>query len=179
MARTLLIVDVQNDYFDGGAMPLVGADRAAAAAKAVLASFRQAGDPVVHVQHIWDDPEATFMRPGTPGVDIHDDVRPLSSEAVVTKADPNAFFGTGLQQVLGETQELVVLGMMTSMCVDSTVRAAAELGYDVTLVHDACAAPDLTFEGVSVDGAAVHAAFVAALGDGFATVRSSQAVLGT
>ena len=179
MARTLLIVDVQNDYFEGGAMPLVGADRAVAAAEGVLASFRQAGDPVVHVQHIWDDPEATFMRPGTRGVDIHDAVRPLSDEAVVTKADPNAFFGTGLEQLLGElaTQELVVLGMMTSMCVDSTVRAAAELGFDVTLVHDACAAPDLTFEGETVGGAAVHAAFVAALGDGFATVRPSRDVL--
>ena len=58
MARTLLIVDIQNDYFDGGAMPLVGADRAVAAAEGVLASFRRAGDPVVHVLHIWDDPEA-------------------------------------------------------------------------------------------------------------------------
>jgi nicotinamidase-related amidase len=179
LARTLLIVDIQNDYFDGGAMPLVGADRAVAAAEGVLASFRQAGDPVVHVQHIWDDPEATFMRPGSRGVDIHDAVRPRSSETVITKDNPNAFLGTRLAQLLGElaTQELVVLGMMTSMCVDSTVRAAAELGYDVTLVHDACAAPDLTFEGETVGGAAVHAAFVAALGDGFATVRPSQAVL--
>ena len=179
MARTLLIVDIQNDYFDGGAMPLVGSDRAGAAARQVLGSFRATGDPVVHVQHVWDDPDATFMRPGTRGVEIHDSVRPLTGEPVVTKAEPNSFFRTGLQQQLDElaTQELVVLGMMTSMCVDSTVRAAAELGYDVTLVHDACAAPDLTFEGVTVGGAAVHAAFVAALGDGFATVRPSQALL--
>ena len=98
---------------------------------------------------------------------------------VEPRSEPNSFFGTGLEQLLGEldTQELVVLGMMTSMCVDSTVRAAAELGYDVTLVHDACAAPDLTFEGVTVGGAGVHAAFVAALGDGFATVLPSQALL--
>jgi nicotinamidase-related amidase len=179
MTRTLLIVDIQNDYFEGGAMPLVGADRAGGAAKEILASFRQAGDPVVHVQHIWDDPEATFMRPGTRGVDIHDDVRPLSGEPVVTKENPNAFLGTKLADLLGErdTRELVVLGMMTSMCVDSTVRAAAELGFDVTLVHDACAAPDLTFEGETVGGAAVHAAFVAALADGFATVRSSSALV--
>jgi nicotinamidase-related amidase len=179
-ARTLLIVDIQNDNFEGGAMPLVGADRALGAAKGVVASFRQAGDVVIHVQHIWDDPEATFMRPGTRGVDIHDDVRPLRGETVITKESPNAFLGTRLAELLGDlaTQELVVLGMMTSMCVDSTVRAAAELGFEVTLVHDACAAPDLTFEGETVGGAAVHAAFVAALGDGFATVRSSKAVIG-
>ncbi len=74
--------------------PLVGADRAAAAAGEVLASFRQAGDAVVHVQHIWDEPEATFMRPGTRGVDIHDAVHALSSETVITKDHPNAFLGT-------------------------------------------------------------------------------------
>jgi nicotinamidase-related amidase len=66
--------------------------------------------------------------------------------------------------------------MMTSMCVDSTVRAAADAGYTVELVHDACAAPDLEFGGISVPGAAVHAAFIAALGDGFATLRASAEI---
>ena len=175
MSRTLLIVDIQNDYFPNGAMPLVGADGAAEAAAAVLASFRRADDPVVHVRHVWDAPDATFMRPGTDGVEIHETVRPLERETVVTKAHPNAFVGTGLDQVLDElsTRELVVMGMMTSMCVDSTVRAASERGFEVLVVHDACAAPDLTFGDVTVGGAEVHAAFMAAIADGFAEVRTS------
>lgn len=177
MTRTLLIVDIQNDYFPGGAYPLVGAIEAAAAAEAVLAAFRRAGDPVVHVQHVWDAPDALFMRPGTPGVEIHPAVTPAPGEVVVTKSAPNAFVGTELGQLLDRDSTLIVMGMMTSMCVDSTVRAAADAGYPVELVHDACAAPDLEFAGTVVPGALVHAAFVAALGDSFAAVRSSAEVV--
>ncbi|GAB2742325.1 cysteine hydrolase family protein [Arthrobacter bambusae] len=179
MSRVLLVIDVQNDYFPGGAYPLAGSDMAVAAAASVIEIFRQSGEPVVHVQHVWDEPEASFMRPGTAGVEIHNAVRPLPEEVVITKASPNAFIGTELGAVLKrlEASELVVVGMMTSMCVDSSVRAAAEQGFDVVLVHDACAAPDLEFGGVRVPGEMVHAAFVAALGDGFARVVSSRDVI--
>jgi nicotinamidase-related amidase len=60
--------------------------------------------------------------------------------------------------------------MMTSMCVDATVRAAVDLGFAVTVVGDACAAPDLEYAGVNVPGELVHAAFIAALADGYAAV---------
>lgn len=179
MAKALLIIDIQRDYFPGGAYPLVAPEAAAEAAAKVLAAFRDKGLDVVHVQHVWDDPEATFMRPGTDGVEIHPLVAPLADETVVQKAEPNAFVGTSLRDELTArgVDELVVAGMMTSMCVDSTVRAAAELGYDVTVVHDACAAPDLEFGGVTVPGAAVHGAFLAALADSFAVVGSSADVV--
>lgn len=178
-APTLVIIDIQNDYFDGGAYPLVGSDKAAQKAAAVLASFRERGAPVVHVQHVWDEPEATFMRPGTPGVEIHDSVRPLPGEPVVTKSEPNAMLSDEFVEMLeaNESKDLVVMGMMTSMCIDSTVRTAADLGYRVQLVHDACAAPDLEFDGQVIPGAAVHAAFIAALGDSFAQLSSSAEVV--
>lgn len=177
MSRTLLVIDIQNDYFDGGAYPLVGADEAAQAASRVLAGFRERGEAVVHVQHMWDAPDATFMVPGTPGIAIHDAVRPEPGEALVTKSEPNAFLGTDLAAILGDAEggpELVVVGMMTSMCVDSTVRSAAERGYAVQVVHEACAAPDLVFGDTTVPGAQVHAAFLAALDGSFATVTSEQ-----
>ena len=63
---------------------------------------------------------------------------------------------------------------MSSMCVDATVRAAADLGFAVTVVHDACAAPDLEFEGNDIPGASVHGAFMAALGDGYATLVAGR-----
>ncbi|WP_284978558.1 cysteine hydrolase family protein [Arthrobacter sp. fls2-241-R2A-200] len=176
MSRVLLVIDIQNDYFPGGAHPLVDSENAVRAAAAVLGSFRSSGEPVVHVRHVWDEPAATFMRPGTRGVEIHPAVRPIEGEAVVTKDSPNAFVGTDLAELLKglNASEVVVAGMMTSMCVDSSVRAAAEQGFDVSLVHDACAAPDLEFGGVKVPGKMVHAAFVAALGDGFAKVISAR-----
>ncbi|HEY1104928.1 MAG TPA: isochorismatase family protein, partial [Agromyces sp.] len=72
---------------------------------------------------------------------------------------------------------LVVAGMMSSMCVDATVRAAADRGHTVAVAHDACAAPDLEFGGVAVPAAQVHAAFMAALGDSYATVASADDVI--
>jgi nicotinamidase-related amidase len=66
--------------------------------------------------------------------------------------------------------------MMTSMCVDATVRAAADLGFECTVVHDACATRNLSFEGRPVAAADVHAAFLAALGDGYAALTSASDV---
>ena len=68
--------------------------------------------------------------------------------------------------------------MMTSMCVDATVRAAVDLGFDTTVVHDACATCDLQFDGRSVPALEVHSAFLAALGDGYAAVVSSDEIAG-
>ena len=179
MARALLIIDIQRDYFPGGAYPLAEPDGAARTARRVLDAFRAAGEPVVHLQHVWDASDATFMRPGTEGVEIHPAVEPVAGERVLEKAAPNGFVGTPLEQHLraAGVDELVVGGMMSSMCVDATVRAAADLGFQVTVVHDACAAPDLTFGDRTVDGAAVHAAFMAALADGYGTVISAGEAL--
>jgi nicotinamidase-related amidase len=172
MARALLLIDIQRDYFPGGAYPLVGSDRAADAAAGALCRFREGSEPVVHVQHVWDEPEATFMRPGTPGVEHDPRVAPSGGEAVIVKDHPNAFIGTDLEQRLRNDgiDQLVVAGMMTSMCVDATVRAAADLGFGVTVLGDACAAPELSHGGVTVAGEHVHAAFLAALADGYASV---------
>jgi nicotinamidase-related amidase len=179
-ARTLLIIDIQRDYFPGGAYPLVEPEAAAEAARSVLDSFRAAGDPVIHMKHVWDAPDAEFMRPGTEGIEIHPAVEPADGELMLEKASPNSFVDTQLEEELRErgTEGLVVAGMMSSMCVDATVRAAADLGFSPTVVHDACAAPDLEFNGVDVPGAGVHAAFMAALADSYAEVTSAAELLG-
>ncbi|MBN9605812.1 MAG: cysteine hydrolase [Actinomycetales bacterium] len=178
MAPLLLVIDIQNDYFDGGAHPLVGSAAAGEAAGRAIARFRAAGAEVIHVRHSWDEPDAPYLRTGTPGAEIHASVRPAEGETVIVKEHPNAFLETdlGAQLAARGTRELVVAGMMTSMCVDATVRAALDLGFEVTLLADACAAPDLEFAGTRVDGASVHAAFVAALGDSGATVALSDDV---
>ena len=179
MARALLIIDIQRDYFPGGAYPLVEPERAAGNARRLLDAFREGGEKILHLQHVWDAPDATFMRPGTDGVEIHPDVAPAEGEPVLEKTEPNGFLGTSLEDDLrtAGVDELVVAGMMSSMCVDATVRAGADLGFSMTVVHDACAAPDLTFGDRTVDGAAVHAAFMAALADGYGTVISAGEAL--
>ncbi|HEX5558395.1 MAG TPA: cysteine hydrolase family protein [Gaiellales bacterium] len=178
MTRALLIVDIQNDYFAGGRNPLEGPERAAAKARELLDAFRASGEPLVHMQHVWDAPDAAFMQPGTPGVEIHDSVAPADGETVIQKANPNSFLDTPLEKHLRDqgVDSLVVCGMMTSMCVDATVRAAADLGFATTVVHDACATMPLEFGGRSVPAADVHTAFIAAMGDGYAEVVSAADV---
>ena len=161
-----------------GRIPLVEPEAAAEAARRALDRFRAAGEPVIHLQHIWDSPDAPFFRKGTEGTEIHPLVAPAEGETLITKDEPNGFLGTDLEETLRARgiDELVVAGMMSSMCVDATVRAGADLGFGMTVIHDGCAAPNLEFGGTSVPGQSVHAAFMAALGSGYATLTSSKEI---
>ncbi|WP_428563314.1 MAG: cysteine hydrolase family protein [Solidesulfovibrio sp. DCME] len=174
----LVLVDIQNDYFPGGAMELVGAEAALGRAALVLARFRRAGAAVVHVRHESVRPGSTFFLPGTPGAAIHPALTPLPGEAMVTKAFPNSFRETDLLALLhgAGASQLVVCGMMTHMCLDATVRAAFDLGFGVTVAGDACATRDLVFEGRTVAAADVQAAFLAALAAVYARVVAAAAV---
>ncbi len=177
MLPALVIVDIQRDYFPGGRRPLVGADAAAETAARLLAEQRRRGGTVVHVRH---EGASGFLEAGTAGAEIDPRVAPAGGETVVVKHAPNAFLGTPLDAVLRAqgAEEVWIVGMMTSMCVDATVRAASDLGYAVTVAADACAAPDLEFEGMRVPGELVHAAFLAALGSAYARVVPAAALLG-
>ncbi|HTM61439.1 MAG TPA: cysteine hydrolase family protein [Burkholderiales bacterium] len=170
--HALVIIDIQNDYFHGGKMELEGADAAASNAARALEQFRSKRLPIVHVRHLSTRPGATFFIPGTAGAEIHQRVRPNAGERVIEKNFPNSFRATDLDQVLKASgaKELVVAGMMTHMCVDASVRQAADLGYKVTLLGDACATRAQSFGGESVPAKQVHAAFLAALNGFYAKV---------
>jgi nicotinamidase-related amidase len=170
--QALVIIDIQNDYFPGGKMELEGADAAADNAARALDQFRRKAAPIIHVRHLSTRPGATFFIPGTEGAEIHARVRPSGDERVIEKNFPNSFRGTDLEQVLKShgVKELVVAGMMTHMCVDASVRQAADLGHKVTLLGDACATRAQSFGGESVPARHVHAAFLAALNGFYAKV---------
>jgi nicotinamidase-related amidase len=172
----LLIIDIQNDYFPGGAMELEGADAAGAKAGAALRQARAKGMPVVHVRHLSTRPGSTFFLPGTKGQEIHGSVAPVASETVVEKNFPNSFRATGLKEILEKQQikNLVVAGMMTHMCVDASVRHAADLGYKITLLGDACATRAQKISGETVPARQVHLAFLAALNGFYAKVIDSH-----
>jgi nicotinamidase-related amidase len=166
MKSALILIDLQNDYFPGGAMELTGMTQAAVQAREALTACRQARRPIFHIQHLAPGPGATFFRPGTPGVEIQESVRPLPGEALVRKHYPNAFRDTGLLEALhtAGVGEVVIAGAMSHMCVDATTRAAFDYGFACTVIHDACATRDLAFEGLTIPAAQVHGAFMAALG---------------
>lgn len=173
MADTaLLVIDIQNDYFPGGAMALEGAEQAGSRAGLAIDRFREKKLPIIHVRHLSVRPGATFFLPGTRGAQIHASVRPAEGEAVIEKNFPNSFRSTALEAKLRElgVKNLVVAGMMTHMCVDASVRQAADLGYKVTLLGDACATRAQTYGGETVPARQVHAAFLAALNGFYAKV---------
>ena len=173
MADTaLLIIDIQNDYFPGGAMELEGAEAAGAKAGSAIKYFRSKGLPVIHVRHVSTRPGSTFFLPGTKGAEIHPLVTPEKSEAVIEKNFPNSFRATGLKEILEKRQikNLAVAGMMTHMCVDASVRHAADLGYRITLLGDACATRAQKISGETVPARQVHLAFLAALNGFYAKV---------
>ena len=178
MKKALLLIDIQNDYFPGGAMELAGSLAAAEKAGHLLQAFREKGLPVLHVQHISTRPGASFFIPGTSGVQIHESVAPRLGEPIFQKNYPNSFRDTPLLAYLQEhhISQLVVAGMMTHMCIDTTTRAAADLGFACVLAGDACATRSLSFGGVTVSAENVQAAFLSALNGLFATVQSAHEI---
>jgi len=180
MSTALLIVDIQNDYFPGGAMEVVGATAAANQAASLLAAVRQRARPVIHIQHIAARAGATFFLPDTTGAEIHESVHPIPDEPVFQKHFPNSFRETPLLEHLRsiDISRLVIVGMMTHMCIDTTTRAAADLGFTCLLAHDACATRALSFNGVQVPAESVQIAYLAALNGPFAKVLSAKELCG-
>ena len=103
----------------------------------------------------------------------------LPGEKVVIKHFPNSFRDTGLQEVLATAgvKELVICGAMSHMCIDATTRAAVDLGFPCTVIHDACATRDLVFGETVIPAAQVHGAFMAALTPLYARVVSLEEFL--
>lgn len=172
--KALLLIDIQNDYFPGGRYPLKGIRRADRNAVELLERFREQGLPVVHVMHLRpsqgpekDGARGVFFVEGTKGADIHPSVSPRKNETVVTKRYPNAFRETGLNDILRVlgVQQLHIAGAMTNMCVDSTARAAFDLGYSVTIHARACAARGLF--GTDI----IHRVSIKTLGSVFAKIE--------
>lgn len=183
MKTALLLIDIQNDYFLGGKMELVNMEHAAQNARQILMHCREQQFPIFHIQHLSIRPNATFFIPNTQGAEINPLVAPDSLEPLIIKHYPNSFRETTLEKQLKEhhIQRLIICGAMSHMCIDTTTRAAFDLGYKCVVVADACATKDLSIQNVHVPAQQVHAAFMASLQGIFAEVTTSTQleVLGT
>ncbi|MDF2936944.1 MAG: isochorismatase-like [Paenibacillaceae bacterium] len=177
----LLIIDIQNDYFPGGKWMLHQPEEAAAKAAQAIAAYRKKGLPVFHIRHESLQPGAAFFHPGTTGAELHPLAAPAEGERVLLKHVPNAFSGTALHEELQAAgiQQLTVCGMMTHMCIDTSVRAARDLGYAVTLLEDACATRDLEWQGERLPADTVQKTMLAALNGTFARILRVEQFLET
>lgn len=166
----LLIIDVQEFYFPGGALPLNVPEAASLNCKKLLAKFRGEARRIVHVGHN-----------ASKGVSFHADVSPREGEKVIMKDEVNAFEGTDLLDYLEKNgvRRLVICGMQTHMCVEAAVRAAHDLGFECVLVHDACATRDLKFGEKTISAADVHHSTLGALDGAYAEVVDTETFLKT
>jgi nicotinamidase-related amidase len=168
----LVLVDIQNDYWRAPREPRPAFVETA---RSLLEFARGEGLFVVHVQHATRKPDSHTFRPGTPGYDIHECVAPLPDEARIVKRTPGSFFGTNLDAVLRSAgiEEVVIAGMQTQHCCDTTTREASALGYRPLFVTDAVETFDLTGpSGDRVDRDDINRITFATLSNGFATVLS-------
>lgn len=176
-ASTLVLIDCQNTYREG-VMALSGVEAALDEIAALLARARRLGVPVIHIQH--DAGPGSPYDVSAPIGAIADKVAPAAGEPVVLKHFPNSFIGTDLEARLKATgrQNVVFVGFMTHMCVNSTTRWAFNLGFAPTVVASATATRDLPDpHGNVVPAATLQAASLAALGDLFAVVVPDAAAL--
>jgi nicotinamidase-related amidase len=174
--RAVVVVDIQNEYFPSGKLPLVGIAEAAANAAKVIEAARAKGDEIIYVRHEGAAPNAPIFAPGSAGVEINLAVKPAAGEPVIVKHYPNSFRDTELKQTLEARgiKDVVIVGAMSHMCIDATSRAAADLGYNTVIVHDACATTNLEFKGTTIPAALAHAAFMAALAFGYGKVMTTS-----
>ena len=171
MKEALLIIDVQNDYFPGGTCELYKAYEAEDRIKSLIKESRTLMRDIIYIQHI-NPSDETFFLEGTYGCEISERIKPLPDDKVIVKYYPNSFLETELDSYLKEKgiKKLIVCGMMTHMCVDTTVRAAMDYGYEVDLVADACATMDLEISGEIIPAQTVQKTFLASLEGVFANV---------
>jgi nicotinamidase-related amidase len=178
VTAALLLIDIQQGLDD----PKYGARNNPEAEHRVaelLAAWRGSGRPVIHVQHMSTEPAST-LRPELPGNAFKLEAQPIAGEPVFQKRVSSPFIGTDLEKHLRTNgiTDVVVVGLTTEHCVSSTVRTAANLGFNVTVVNDATAAFDKVGpDGQFYSGDLMHRTALASLNEEFAAVRSTKDIL--
>jgi len=164
----LLLIDIQDFYFIEGKYQLVEPVAASLKAKKILNHFRKEKQLIIHIRH------NTKVN-----ADIHKNVLPLKNEIIITKNFANSFRDTKLLSFLKENQirQLVICGMMTHMCVEAAVRAAADYGFKCILIEDACTTRDLKSGDTTIPAKMVHCSTLASLSRTYATVLRTQVFL--
>ncbi|KAF7846078.1 hypothetical protein BT93_L5318 [Corymbia citriodora subsp. variegata] len=169
---TLIIIDAQNEYAEGK----LQCSNTATSRKAIaelLKKYRDANGKIVHVTHEVPDGAPVFT-PGTKLAEEFEELSPKQGEKVIKKNHPSAFAETDLHEHLGGKagEKIVLTGYMAHVCVSTTARQGAQLGYDVLLAEDAIGDRDIP--GASADQ--VTKMVMHEIADGFGTVVKSSEI---
>lgn len=174
--RALLVIDVQGEYFAGGALPVTHPAGSAGRILEAMDAASAAGVPVLVVQHVTDNADARAFRRGTPGWELHPEVAGRPRAALIEKALPGAFTGTGLEdRIRAEGADtLVISGYMTQMCCDTTARQAVHRGLAVEFLSDATGTLDFENAAGRVSAEQLHRAALVTLQSRFARVMTTR-----
>lgn len=140
---TLLVIDVQNEYFDGK-WPVPDGTTALDQIERAIDASQQANATVVYVQHAVLKPERGVFIPGSHGFELHSHLHPRTTDSRIVKNYPGSFTKTDLEETLRQRgiDTLVISGYMTHMCCDTTAREGFQRDFRVLFLNDATATRD-------------------------------------
>ena len=177
-ATALLLIDAQQAFGDPSWGPRNN-PQAETNLGRLLAAFRAAGRPVIHVRHDSTEPGST-LRPGQPGNALMPGLEPAGEEPLFAKSVNSAFIGTDLEAHLRARgiEGMVIGGFITNHCVSTTARMAGNLGFRAIVVADACATFDFRDGAGVIAAETMHRVGLAELRGEFAEICDTQEVLG-
>ena len=150
MKRALLVIDVQQEYFDG-ALPISHPVGHLESILNVMDEANKSGIPTALVRHHQADPESPIFRLNSDAWQLHPEVEQRPRDIVIDKQLPGSFTNTNLEQWLKkhEADTVSIVGYMTHMCCDTTARQAFHRGYKVEFLSDATGTLDVQNEAGS------------------------------
>lgn len=169
--KALIVIDMQNDYYPKGKMELVGITAAHRVVNETIEKFRGSDSEVIFIQHIADE-DAPFFKKGSEGAELYSGLYREETDRVFIKHYPNSFRDTGLDEYLKEKGiiNLTICGAMTHMCIDTSVRAGYDLGYNIELIADGCATKDFIINGETIKAKIIQKSFLNAMDGTFCKV---------
>lgn len=174
----LLVIDFQNEYFNGK-MPIPNGEKALANAKRLIGHADANGIRVYHVQHITPAGSPVFAEDSATS-NIHRDIQPADHHAVMRKSSVSVFPTTDLDAQLKKAgiSTLIISGLMTHACVAGAARDAVPLGYNVIVADDASATRDIdTADGRTIPHDTLHQAALASVDDTFGDILTTEQIL--
>lgn len=176
MKTALLLIEIQNDYFPCGKMPIENSTHVASNAHKILQAYRARQWPVIHIQHLATRPNDTYFLPCTQGAEFYPDLCPQPHELALKKYYPNSFRDTNLESALKKLaiEHITVCGMITQQAIDATVKAAYDLGFVCTVLRDACTAGNLMFDNKLIPAETVQNVVFGALEPIYASILDTE-----
>jgi nicotinamidase-related amidase len=180
--RALIVIDVQGEYFEHGALPISDppSETSLANIGRAMDAAASSGVPVIVVRHGSNAEGAGSFVPGSDGWQLHPEVERRRRDHLIEKELPGSFTGTSLGDVLEHAgvDTVAITGYMTHMCVDTTARQAAHRGLAVEILRDATGTLSLENSGGSASGEELQRATLVAQGQFFADVLSTEEWVG-